>query len=156
MGQQISNAQGVQQLTQQQLELGKQRLGALNDIVSSVMADPSPANASARITDGIRQQVIRPEDGARELQAIQQMAAGQQDPTQPNDKIKQYAFQHGQQISTIAQRMESAYGTPSVENTGNALTPVIKRTGPQGGVAPAGGAPIPMQPTPEFQQQPAA
>ena len=62
------------------------------------MADPSPANASARITDGIGQQVIRPEDGARELQAIQQMAAGQQDPTQPNDKIKQYAFQHGQQL----------------------------------------------------------
>jgi hypothetical protein len=152
LGQTIDNARGAIGLTQQQFELGKQRLGALNDIVSSVMADPTQDNATARITDGIRQGVIRPDDGARELQQITALGGD------PN-KIRQYAFQHGQQIATLQQRMESAYGNPSLVGTGNALTPVLTRTGPQGGVTAAGGAPnapIPMQPTPEFQQSPAS
>lgn len=157
-GQTLDNARGSVALSQQQFELGQKQLGALNEVLGSVLADPSPQNATARLSDAIHSGIIPPDVGARELQKITSYGG---DPTQPNQTIQQDAFRHLQLNATYADKLSAArMAPPQMVSNGQSLVPIQTSGGPDAGATVLGSgqpnAPIPLHPSPEFQQSPAS
>lgn len=126
----------------QQLELAHKKLGALYDVASTIMADPSAQNATSRLQDAVSTGVITPEMAQQGLGELAQLGG---DPA----KIKQWAFDHAQLAASYQQRIEAAgMGAPSYVSNGAQQVPVVARSGLNPSINPAGGPSIQMQQSP--------
>lgn len=125
-------------LSQSQLDLAKSKLGALNQVFGSLVADPSSDNFGTQLTEAVKQGVIDPDTAQR---ASSQVMTFGGDPS----KIKAWATDHLNQNASHQQLMEQAYGTPTMLNNGAVSSPAMVRTGAQGGYSPAAGPAVVQQ-----------
>jgi hypothetical protein len=135
--QQIQQWQGV---SQQQLQLGLQRLQATNQIFGAIAAKQNPTMEDVMAAATALRQIGVP--STHIAQGLSDFAG--KDPA----GIKAEAFRHITRNMSIEQQMRSGYGSTELVDNGQQKLPVQVRQGPGGGVFPAGGSPIQNQLTP--------
>lgn len=142
-----SDALGVvgklQELSQQQHQIGMQRLQASSQIFGALAALPNPTMADVQRASVALAQVGVPQDVIRG--GLGEVSSFGGDPA----KIKAWAYGHVTRNMTVEQNMQAAYGMPGLTDLGGVKVDTMTRTGPQGGVRRGGGTPMPNTITPQ-------
>ena len=153
--QSIQLAQGRQQIQQNQVKLdsdtialGRQKLATMHQLAFAIGADPTQANAQARLMEVAKSGALDPDTVNT---GFAQLLPLGDDP----QKIRQWAFDHGSQIATYDQQLQNmGAGAPTLVNTGSQLQPMTPQSGLHPSMNPAGGGAVPLTTTPEFNKAP--
>lgn len=145
----IGVAQQFQNLTTSQFELAGKQLGALQNIYSSIVSNPTQENIMRRSLEasqmGIDSKTIA--NGLAEFGAAIGRAGN--DPARIKEEISQVALNHLSSIAPVAERLQLAgRGAPTFHNNGKEDVPVVTRSGMSPAILPAGGGAMPRKLSP--------